>query len=175
MVDWINPAYNFATLKQVSRGVALSGNMQLISFLSKKGLAEFKNLKFKHVYDPMTYSYHVSKPPAFAKELVVVLQSLLGFKSGNLSCFAFKKGDYTVLYDKLKPAKGIAMFLDISDWDESWGGYTAFMKKNDEVVRVIGRRNALTLVNHSGLRSFTKHVNHHAKHPRIFLYGVLHK
>lgn len=164
----INPEYDDATLKEAARSFKLSGNLKLLSFISKFD----ENLKFKRVYIPEKYSYSVAK--ASASKLQRVLQKLTG-KKFKFSAIKFEHGDYTLLYDDLKPSKGIVCMLDLFDFDESWGGYTSFTKDGEEVVRVVARQNALTIINQSGLRSFTKYVNHRASHPRIFLYGVQQK
>ena len=65
------------------------------------------------------------------------------------------------------------MFLDLNPFDESWGGYTVFMKGDEELLRVIPHGNSLFLIDQTGLNSFTKYVNHNAKNPRVFLYAVL--
>ena len=145
MVDWLNSAYDEATLKEASRSFSLSGNLQLLSFLSQKGLDQFRKLKFERAYEPTKHSYAVAKPPAFTEsgEFLKILQSIVGkSKISSLACFRFSKGDYTVLYDALMPGRGVAFFLDIDDCDESWGGYTSFMKK-EEVFRVVPKRNSL--------------------------------
>jgi len=178
MVDWLNRAYDKEMINQSARSFALSGNLQLLSFLSKKGLQQFKKLKFKRQYIPKEYSCGISKAPSFAnsKEFKKIICMLAGKpKISNLMCFSFENGDYTVLYDALKSGKGVVMLLEISDWKEAWGGYTSYLRGNDEIVRVVPKKNALFLINTAGLRCFTKYVNHHAKHPRIFLYAILHK
>lgn len=169
----VNSAYDDATLKEAARSFKLSGNLQLLSFLSVESFNEFRNLKFKRVYVPGKFSYSISKAPVL-KEFQAILQKLTG-KKFTFSMMKFEHGDYTVLYDALKPAKGIVVMLDFFDLDESWGGCTSFMKNNEELFRVVAKQNSLTIINQSGFRSFTKYVNHHATHPRVFLYGVQQK
>ncbi len=169
----INPVYDEETLNAAKRSFKLSGNLQLLSFLSSKGIEHFKHLNFKRFFVPEEYSYGVAKAPAI-KELQSVLQKLTG-KRFTFSVLKFEHGDYTVLCDDLKPAKGVVVVLDLADFDESWGGYTSFMKDGEELFRVVAKQNSLALINQSGLRSFTKYVNHHAQHPRILLYGVQQK
>lgn len=168
----VNHEYDEKTLKEAARSSKLSGNLQLMSFLSAEAFNSFKNLKFKRVYIPGKYSYSIAKAPELG--LQPVLQKLTG-KKFKFSILKFEHGDYTVLYDALRPAKGFVVMLDLFDFDESWGGYTSFVKDNKEMVRVVAKQNALIIINQSGLRSFTKYVNHHATHPRIFLYGVQQK
>jgi hypothetical protein len=124
-------------------------------------------------------SCSIGKAPVFVKsrEFCAVLSAVIGREMhvAHVGFFLFGKGDYTVLFDELRPESGVAFFLDLVDGDESWGGYSSFMKGSKEVVRVVAKGNALSLVDQSGLRSFTKYVNHHAQKPRVFLYGVLQK
>ena len=169
----INPAYDKKTLVEAKKSFKLSGNLQLLSFLSPKGLEHFKHLKFSRFFVPEEFSYSSAKAPA-VKELQSALQNLTG-KKFTFSVLKFEHGDYTVLNDDLKPSKGIAVMLDLSDFDELWGGYTSFMKGDEEIFRVVAKQNSLTLVSQSGLKSFTKYVNHHAQNSRIFLYGAQQK
>ena len=178
MVDWLNPAYSAETLHEAAKEFASQGNIQLLQFLSQKGLDKFK-FKFKKLYAPLKVSCSIGKAPAFVKsrEFCAVLSAVIGREMhvAHSGLYLFDKNDYTVLFDELKPEKGVAFILDLVDGDDSWGGYTSFMKGDREVVRVIAKGNALSLVDQSGLKSFTKYVNHHAQKPRVFLYGVLQK
>jgi len=175
MVDWLNDKYTAEDLHAAGQHFDKNGYVQLLQFLSKKGLDSFK-LSFKKVYEPLKFSYSVAKPPKFAlsKEFCAVLSTLVGkdVHPEKLTVYKFEPGDYTVLYDDLAPGKGTALLLDVSDLDESWGGYTSFME-DEELLRIVPRKNALSLVNHEGVLSFTKYVNHNDKQPRIFLYCVL--
>jgi hypothetical protein len=170
----LNSAYDEDTLHQAQRSFGLSGNIQLQSFLSEKGFALFKHLKFRHVYVPEKCCYSIAGAPEL-KGFNAVLSSIVGkkVKAKSVFCFMFGKGDYTLLYDAIKPGSGVAFFLDLFDFDESLGGFSSFLKDSKEVFRVVAKSNSLTLVNQSGLKSFVKFVNHHAPNPRVFLYGVL--
>ena len=169
----INSEYDEEKLNEAKISFKLSGNLRLPSFLSSKGLEHFKHLKFKRVYIPGKSSFSIAKAPAI-KEADFILKKLTGRKF-IFSVLKFEHGDYTVLYDDLKLSKGVAVVLDLVNFDESWGGFTSFMKDAEELFRVVSKQNTLTIINQSGLRSFTKYVNHHARHPRIFLYGVQQK
>ena len=179
MADWLNAAYDEETLKQAARSFALSGKLQLISFLSEKGLQQFNGMKFIRAYVPVMYSYHLANAPrfAFSEEFRKIMCRLVGseVKVSDLAVIRHQHGDYSLLYDMLKPGRHTIFMLDIAEMKEEWGAWTSFLKGNEEVFRVVPKRNALTLVNQKGLRCFTKYVNHNAKNPRTFLYGVLHK
>jgi len=174
MVDWLNSVYDVDTLHQAQRSFGLSGNIQLRSFLSEKGIELFGHLKFRHVYVPEKYCYSIADGPEL-KGFDAVLSSIVGqkLKAKSVSCFMFGRGDYTLLYDAIKPGSGVAFFLDLFDFDESLGGFSSFLKDGKEVFRVVAKSNSLALINQSGLKSFVKFVNHRAKSPRVFLYGVL--
>ncbi len=178
MVDWLNPAYSAETLHEAAQNFSAGRNVQLLQFLSQNGFDKFK-LKFRKLYDPLKVSCSIGKAPAFVKsrEFCAVLSAVIGREMHvvHSGLYLFDKGDYAVLFDELKSENGVAFFLDLVDGDESWGGYMSFMKGREEVVRVVAKANALSLVDQSGLRSFTKYVNHHSQKPRVFLYGVLQK
>ncbi len=169
----INPAYDKSVLARAAAHLKREGSVQLQNFLMPDALYAFLNLKWKHVYEPLKYSCHYAKPPALWKMFREILFQLIGRRvKCSVWCIAMVHGDYSVLYDSMKLGKGYAFMLDVNDMPESWGGYTVFMKGEKEMVRVIPKRNALTIVDQSGLKSFHKYVNHHTTHPRIFLYGV---
>lgn len=179
MVKWLNPSYNRETLHKAAMEFTKDRNIQLMFFLSQKGLDEFKQLEFKHVYEPTKYSYEVAKAPNFVKtaEFCAIISTIVGrdVHVKSAECRLFDKSDYTILYDALEAGKGFVLMLDLVNWDEAWGGYTSFMKGNKEIFRIVPRGSALSIIDNSGLRMFTKYVNHHATHPRIFLYAVLQK
>ncbi len=176
MAEIINPAYDEIVLAKAARHLKSEKSLQLLDFLMPDALRAFEKLKFKHSYDPLKFSLHHSMPPSVWKVLPEVMAHLTGQRMKcKFTCIAAMPGDYSVLYDSLKPGKGFAVFLDVNELSESLGGYSVFMKGSKEVVRVVPRRNALTVVEQNGLRSFIKYVNHKARHSRIFLYGVLHK
>jgi len=169
----INLAYcDERTLMEAAEHFKREGSMQLLEFLTPKALEKFQNMKWRHVYVPMKYSYRFVAAPKIPWFSDFVSHIIGGPINVKLSCLSFAHGDYSVLYDSLKPGKGYAIMLDINDFPESWGGYTVFMKGSKEVVRVVPKRNSLTIVNQNNLKSFHKYVNHHAKYPRIFLYGI---
>lgn len=169
----VNSAYDKQTISSASEYLRLRGSVQLLDFLSSSGLKKLKS-KWSRNYNPLEFSLHHGRAPII-KGLPDILQLLTGLKKWKYALLCLEKGDYSVLYDELKPGKGFAFFLDLSDLDESWGGYTSFMKDSEEIIRVVPRANALTVVNQAGLKSFHKYVNHHASHSRVFLYGVLQK
>lgn len=167
----LNPKYDVNVLSEARKYLLKNGNVQLLDILSNKGFKKLSSAKWSHKYEPLKFSVHVANPPIIER-LPELLQFLTGLKQWKYSFLSLKQGDYSVLYDSMKPGKGFAFFLDINSLGESWGGYTSFMKKG-EVFRVVPKKNSLTLINQSGLRHFHKYVNHKAKNPRTFLYGVL--
>jgi len=191
MARWLNPFYSREVLASAHEQLVENKNMSLLQFLSNEGRHAFHQLRWVHCGDPLKYSYREAKVPAFAKskEFADVLSSVVGVRVAvkELSCRAFMKGDYTVLSDSTPAGKGVMFILDVNEelvdevdnveidraWNESWGGYTSFLKGSEEVVRIVPRHNCLFLINQSGLRSFTKYVNNHASRPRVFLVGTL--
>lgn len=151
-------------------------HLQLEGVLSEEALKEFAKVKFVKVYQPLKWSYGYAKSPAFvrSKEFVRLVGDAVGVPVRLVysNVVRFDKGDYTVLYDALKPAKGFVFLLDIVDGDELAGGYTSFVNGEGEVVRVVPRKNTLSIIRADGLRFFTKYVNHYAKRPRVFILGV---
>jgi len=176
MADWLNSFYTEKIIEKLHELYAEHRNVNVLKILNAGALKEFKNLKWKRCYEPMKCSYDVASPPRFVKsdEFKALITKVTG-RRGKISveCRRFRKGDYTVLYDKLKPGKGVLFILNLTKMDQSWGGWSTFIRGNEEVARLIPSENALFIINNTGLRSFVKYVNHHAKQPRVFLYGVL--
>lgn len=179
MPDWLEGFYTDEVLAEVHEQFRENKNFNLLLFLSEKGLGQFSNLDWQQKYDPLRFKYQVAEPPAFARseEFSAILEKVLGFPVAFevLECRKFGHGDYTLLYDELAPGKGLVVSLELSGMDEAWGGYTSFIQGSEEVVRQVPVENALFVINQEGLHSFTKYVNHHAGHPRVFLYGILQK
>ena len=175
MLDWLNPAYTKDVIKSASHAFAKSGSLQLQSFLSHSGLKQFTNFKWKKCYNPLEFSYSVANPPSFvfSPEFKEVISNLTGRKVKSASMFCFQHGDYSLLFDDLKPQTNVVAMLDLFDVDELAGGWTSFLEDGKEVFRVVPKRNALTLVSQNKFYSFTKYVNHHASNHRVMLYLVL--
>lgn len=167
----LNPKYDANILSAARKHLLKNGNVQLLDILSNKSLNKLSSAKWSHKYEPLKFSVHAANPP-IVERLPELLQFLTGLKQWKYSFLCLRQGDYSVLYDTLKSGKGFVFFLDVNSLDESWGGYTSFMKK-EEVFRVVPKANSLAIVRQDGLRHFHKYVNHKARNPRIFLYGVL--
>ncbi len=172
----VNSFYDAKVLKLAKERLKEKGIMQLRDFLSREEVEKFQRLKWGVQYEPKTCSYRRAVPPLCtrSKSFLAVVRQVVGKRNVKVwECRAFEHGDYTVLYDALKPGKGVALFLDMNACQEEWGGYSVFLRNGKEVVRLVPRANTLTLVSQSGLKSFVKYVNYKARHPRVFLYGVL--
>lgn len=168
----VNPAYDDEILARAAKHLKKEGSVQLNEILAPKELRVFNGLKWKRSYYPEKFSLHYAKPPAVWKEFQKLVSRLIGRKVHcGMWCIALMPGDYSVLYDALKPCKGFMFMFDVNAVPENCGGYTVFMKGDEEVVRVLPKSNSFTIVNQFGLRMFHKYVNHHAKNPRIFLCG----
>ncbi|MEM3154220.1 MAG: hypothetical protein QW165_01485 [Candidatus Woesearchaeota archaeon] len=169
----LNPVYNDAVVAQAAAHLKKKGSVQLTEILVPGALRVFENLKWKRAYYPDKFSLHYSHPPVVWKEFQKLVSKLIGKKVHcSMQCIALMPGDYSLLYDALRHGKGFIFMFDVNTVPESCGGYTVFLKGNEEVVRVVPKSNTFTIINQSGLKSFHKYVNHHAKNPRIFLCGV---
>ena len=60
----------------------------------------------------------------------------------------------------MKPTTSYIMLLDVTSVAEEAGSYTSFLDDSGEVVRVVPKKNALFLINQTGLKSFVKYHNH---------------
>ncbi len=169
----INPAYDKETLERAAAHLRMEGSVQLNEILVPGALRSFSNLEWKHLYDPLKFSLHYSKPPEVWKVFQKLVSDLIGKKVRcGMWCIAMMPGDYSLLYDSLKSGKGFIFMFDLNSVPDDCGGYTVLLKGDKEVVRVVPKRNSFTIVNQDGLRVFHKYLNHRAKHPRVFLCGV---
>jgi len=183
MADLINTFYSAQILAQAREQYLGCKNISLPQFLSAKGLAQFKDPKWKRTFHPLTESYHTAKVPQviYSKKFANMLSAIIGvkIKIEDAKTFKFFKGDYTLLADSTKHHNTPAFILNInkpmekSAWKEEFGGYTSFLQKNEEAVRVIPQYNKLFIIDARGIRSFTKYINHRAPFPITFITGKI--
>ena len=121
----------------------------------------------------LSYSYRAAKVPSFvtSSAFTQLVSQVVGkkLKLVRAEVRAFLPGDYTVLADDMKPAKGYVGLLDLNTVEEDSGSYASFLDESGEVVRVVPKKNALFLINQNGLKSFVKYHNHKSSVPRVFL------
>jgi len=162
-------------MKDISNSFRKQGVVSLSDFLMPSALADVLGLKWKQKYEPLKFSYSYAKGPDWKSELEVFISKIVGrkLKFKLLEWRKFKKGDYTLLYDSLKPESGFVVMVDVVPVAQECGGFSSFIGDSGEVARVVAEKNTLTLVDVAGLRYFVKRLNHYSKSPRIFLYGVL--
>lgn len=173
MASWLNPIYNVKAISAAKEQFAKTQNLTLLLFLSELGLLSFKNMAWSENYEPLSHSYKIASPPSFVNSSFVNLISQVVGKKLKLKTAqvrAFLEGDYTLLADDTKPAKGYAVILDVNSVAEEVGSYTSFLNDKEEVIRVVPKKNALFIVNQSGLKSFVKYHNHKSQTPKVFLY-----
>lgn len=173
MPDWLNADYE-SPAKEIALRFGEDGVVGIMDVLSEKGLAMLDDVSWKRKYEPLEYSYSVAEVSGkFEEEVQAFLGKLLGFPVvfDLLEARKFEQGDYTVLTDAMKPAEGIAFFLELSTLPEEGGGYSSFVSDGEQ-FRIVPIKNALFVVDQAGLKSFTKYVNHHAPNPRLVVFGV---
>lgn len=172
-MDKINPGFDIVMPSIVSafvgRGVVSLKNVLLPSVIVDSARAVWKKR-----YEPQKFSYSVAKAPSWKLELKDFVSRIAqtDFDWAVCEWRRFDERDYTLLFDSLKPHEGVVLFLDVANIPQEWGGYSSFVG-DGEVMRVVAEANTLTVINAKGLREFTKRLNHNAKNPRVFLYGVL--
>lgn len=140
------------------------------------------NWKHKAIYDIFSYwaapapsaLRSILRSPAFRK----IVSAMTGEKLHHIQfelCL-FQHENYTLLQDKMKPAPGIVFQLEFTPlWNPSWGGYTDFVKRKEELLGVNPMPNALVLVKQDkDMKSFIKYVNHRAgSRKRFVVRGML--
>lgn len=176
MAEWLNQKYSGSVLSAAGEHFRRNGTLRLTDVLSVNALKSIQSNSWQKVLNPLKYSYGVSAAPNFVKssEFKEFISKIIGspMRLTALACAKFSQGDYSLLYDSLKPGKGVIFFIDTQTLSEDEGGYTVFVKGDDEVLRIIPEQNSLVLVRYDGLRFFTKYVNHRAKSDRVFLIGL---
>jgi len=144
---------------------------------------ELRTLQWAERTTPDMFSYRAADVP---KELLSFVSSPefryfvshvtnSKLKKVYLELCAFGQQNYTLLHDKILQPEGIFFQFEFTkSWNSEWGGYTSFVKGENELLRINPMPNTLTLVaQDQHTRSFVKYVNHLAeKNKRLFVRGV---
>jgi hypothetical protein len=148
---------------KVDRSVALAG------FLTERGLkapGEMDNWRHIIIPDKFSFEGHLRIPEQ--RMLSAFAKTITGQTPVRDCAKRFKHGNYTILHDKDVQKPGIVALLFLDDWDESWGGYVAFMKDGETLYRFTPRRNTFLIVERKkGVRYFVKYINHRAGKRRL--------
>jgi hypothetical protein len=175
----INNYYNQDKIKdQIAETFNITGSFQLYGFLEtdyyKNLLNKIKKLKFENFYNPEEGKCSFFK----TNDLVIIeikkyLENLFGFPLRlTFSEFViFGHKDYTLMNDSKKEVEGIKVFFELSDFNEDFGGYSVFIKNNEEIYRTNSVSNSLIVVKTDPkMKSFVKYVNNKSnKKERLFL------
>ena len=88
----------------------------------------------------------------------------------EIKFLSFGHRNYTLMSDE-KTTPGYLVQLDFTQlWEDSYGGFTSFVKNNEEVLRINPMQNSLTVVKiDEDTKYFTKYVNHKAGDKRRFI------
>lgn len=156
--------------------------MQLTSFMDKDSYALFlKNISnanfIKNEIRDM-HSFFESKPKALkffnSPEFISFTSKIAGKKLKKAECSLrmFMKGCYTLIHEETSKL-GLEFFFDLTPkWNDSFGGYIAYLSYDGSKVITPQYPNTLILAE-SG-RSYVKYVNSNAKSEgRLLVYGKL--
>lgn len=187
----VNDYYFDETVLKEARSVFLNNkpkSIQLRKFLKPEFYRKIKRSlgrigwKENVLFD--LYNYRTAKAP---KELAAFLKSsdFLKFvsivanksvKKIRFEVAAFGKADYTLANHALFGKKGAAFLLDFTEnWNPNADGYVAFVKNNNELLRIGPFENTLSLVSlEKNTDAFVKYINHLAGNKkRIFVLGTV--
>ncbi len=177
----INKYYlNLEIINKIVGVINKEGKVQLQKFLSdiyyKELLCNIKNLKLKKKYKPELYKYDCFNIKD--KKLILLIEYFLfeifkkKVKFHNAQLFLFKHNNYTLLNDNINETNGINVILELTEkWNKKYGGYTSFIKNNQEILRINPVKNSLNIIiTDDKMKSFVKYVNHKTKdRKRIFI------
>ena len=172
----INPLYrNKMIIKEMQQEFKRSHVLKLENFYisPEKIEKKIKKIKFHREYIPTEYSFEKGNIlPIDEKELKNFL-SLFFKKEGKITIKKYGHKDYTLLSDKEKKKIGVCIIDFTKGWKKEAGGYTSFIKKNEERVRVYPKYNTCTLIETRNKRSFVKYVNCLSKKKRVIIEGTV--
>ena len=152
----INSQYlSSEVLNNITSYLKKSSSIQLQEILTQeiyqKLLNNLSKLKLKREYIPNSHSYSSLefKDNELISLLTEFISKLLNKKvkliSSKLYSFAHK--DYTLLQDDISEEKGITAILELTpDWNLESNGYTSFMIKDEELIRINPSHNTLSII-----------------------------
>ncbi len=176
----LNPAYTVSqTLILLRKKLVQKKAVQLHLFFDSSSFMKLSravdSVPLERSFDPLTHSYLVGEfSSLFVQEIRAFVSTLLEKNVVLVSSrvFSFGSGDYTVLQDKIPLSQGVLVLVELpSDWDKQFGGYTVFLKDQEEVFRVRPIYNSVSVIlTDASMQSFVHYVRHSAgKKKRIFL------
>ena len=143
------------------------GVVTLFYFLNGNGFSSLKKQKYplENVRDVLRGIYSESPFVFDDSFLKKVLQKKLTWK---LQLFSPK--DYKLRSDTTKLKKGMYAVLNLSEWNDLWGGSVVFIDQEENHIRIPSTANTLTLIKNPK-EYYVKYVNGLAKGKRGFLLG----
>lgn len=174
----INTAYvNEELIEQIKELLEQEGIVQLNEFLDEKVLNDVKKKreqrKLKRVYNPLSASYSWIDWAENVEDITAFIEKIVGrVKVRSVKLICFKHKDYTLINDKQSEEEGYTIIVELTDgWNKESGGFTSFIKNNEEMQRIYPIPNSLSLIKtNKELKSFVKYINHKAgNEKRIFL------
>ena len=172
----INPIYlNKRIIKEKQQEFKRAYVLKLENFYMypEKIEKEIKKIKFQKRYLPTEYSFEEgNKLPIDEKELKRFL-SLFFKREIKLTIKRYYHKDYTLLNDKEKKKDGICIIDFTKEWKKEAGGYTSFIKDDNEVIRVYPEYNVCTLIKSKNKKSFVKYINCLSKKKRVLVEGEI--
>ena len=165
--------YNQEITSQIRNVLEKEGAVQLNEFLTEEGINFFlkkrEQRKLKRYYIPLLASYEYANfsESNLGEEIKEVIEKILGreIKIKSLRFLVFYHKDYTLISDTKNEEEGYTLLLELTEyWKREFGGYTSFVKNNEELQRIYPIPNSLSLIKtDKSMKSFTKYVNHEAK------------
>ncbi len=174
----INKMYNESSVREdIKLTLKQQGAITLIDFLDEETIKELREKVFpwKKQYNPLRYSFKEGdfKVSEITEEVIEFIEELIKkkVKVGSVKVCLFENKDYTLLTDNSFEEEGFTLILELNEyWRKDWGGFTSFIKENEEIQRMYPIPNSLSVIQTSkAMKSFVKYINHHATSKRIFI------
>lgn len=190
MAEWMTPIYADTQALNAARDAFTKNNPRHIQLrdalrpaIWKKLWAELQHSDWQQHYLPDVFHYKTTPVPreittffssqTFCDRITQITGKTI--KHITLELHSFEHRNYTLLHDEAKQPEALFLFLELTtQWNPSWGGFTSFVKDEEELLRLYPVPNTLTLVHQQkNTQHFTKYVNFYAgKHRRIVLKGT---
>ncbi len=173
----INKIYfNKQTRIKIKEILELESSIQLQEFLENASykilLENIKKLELEKNYKPELYSNSSIKYNI--KDLNNFLEELMGKRVRSSRLFCFKHKDYTIINDNINEEEGFTIILELTEkWNKKYGGYTSFVKNNEEIFRLNPKKNSLTIIKTNiEMKSFVKYINNKAKNKKRYFLKI---
>ena len=149
------------------------GIVQLNEFVEDREKLVKIARRLKKEYNPLRYSFESAEiKESEVREILEFVNKIKEGKITSMKCYQFCHKDYTLMNDNQYEEEGMTVIIELTpSWKKESGGFSSWIKDNEEAYRLYPIPDSLTLVKTTrAMKSFVKYVNKRAGElQRIYL------